>query len=107
MWQVLAQRQPPRHVAATVGVCMKTITKWCSRYLAQDVDGLHDRPRCGAPSRFSVSQRCEVLAIACDNPANYGYPEERMWTLDCLTATVRARVDGPAMSRSSIQRTLS
>lgn len=107
VWQVLVERQPARRVANALGVCVKTVAKWRSRYLAQGVDGLHDRPRSGAPSRFSVGQRCEVLAIACDNPANYGYPEERIWTLDYLTATARARVGGPAMSRSSIQRTLS
>lgn len=106
VWQRFVDGQPAATVASALEVTVKTVYKWCSRYLAEGIDGLRDRPRSGAPSRFTVGQRCEVIAIACDDPANYGYPEGSQWILDRLTETARARVDGAAMSRSSIHRTL-
>jgi len=93
-------------VAKSLHLCVKTVVKWKRRYLTQGVDGLYDRPRSGAPGKFSVGQRCEVLAIACDDPVNYGFAEGTTWALDRLTETATARVEGPTMSRSSIQRTL-
>lgn len=107
VWQRLVDGQPAAAVADRLQVNVKTVNKWCGRYLAEGSAGLHDRERSGAPSRFTVGQRCEVIAIACDEPVNYGYPEGSQWTLDLLTDTARARVDGAAMSRSSIHRTLS
>lgn len=106
VWQVLIEGQSPAAVAESLQVTVKTVRKWCNRYQAGGIEGLRDMYRSGAPSRFTVGQRCEVIAIACDAPANYGHPEATIWTLDLLTVTAGARVDGPVMSRSSVQRTL-
>lgn len=106
VWQRCVERQPSATVAAALQVTVKTVRKWCSRYAAEGLEGLRDRHRCGAPPRFTIGQRCEVIAIACDRPAHYGYPEGTLWTLDRLTETGRVRVDGSPMSRSSVQRTL-
>jgi len=106
VWRILVDKFPAPDVAKSLHLCVKTVMKWTRRYLSQGVDGLYDLPRSGAPRTFSVNQRLEVLAIACDDPVNYGYPEGTTWALDRLTQTANARVEGPAMSRSSIQRTL-
>ena len=106
IWQLFVDGQSAAAVAGALQVTVKTVHKWRRRYLAEGMKGLRDRPRCGAPGRFTVGQRCEVLGIACDAPVNYGYPQGSVWTLDRLTDTARARVAGPPMSRSSIRRTL-
>ena len=106
VWQVLIQGQSPAAVAESLHLTVKTVRKWCHRYQAGGIEGLHDMYRSGAPSRFTVGQRYALIAIACDTPANYGHPDATIWTLDLLTVTAGARVDGPVMSRSSVQRTL-
>lgn len=105
VWQVVVDGQRVRTAARCIGVSTKTVRKWRDRYLAQGTEGLHDRRRIGAPPRFSVSQRCELIAIACDEPAAYGAPGGS-WTLDSLTAAATAHIDAPTMSRSSVHRTL-
>ena len=55
-------------VAETLQVSVKTVRKWRSRFVGSGLDGLHDRPRSGAPPKFEVAQRCEVIATACDEP---------------------------------------
>ena len=107
VWDCLIERHPAADVADALRVTVKTVRKWCKRFLAEGMEGLSDQPRSGAPVRFAAEQRCEVLAIACANPAQYGYPEGTTWTVDLLTETAAAHVTGPVMSRSSIQRTLS
>ncbi|WP_425429493.1 helix-turn-helix domain-containing protein [Desulfoscipio geothermicus] len=62
----------------------KTVRKWRNRFSQSGIDGLHDLPRPGAPIKFDVCQRCEVIAIACDKPKYYGFPEYTHWNLDIL-----------------------
>jgi len=91
-----------QEAAELLGVHPRTVGKWRARFSAQGVPGLHDLPRAGAPSKYTAAQRCEVLAIACDEPRHYGL-EESDWTMSTLTQA--ARPVGP-MSRSSFWRTL-
>ncbi|MHB8392408.1 MAG: IS630 family transposase, partial [Acidobacteriaceae bacterium] len=81
--------------------------KWRQCYLEGGIDGLRDRYRSGRPGVFGVGQRCELIAIACDDPHNYGYPDGFHWTLDMLADTAKREIAAPTMSRSSVQRTLS
>jgi transposase len=102
----LAEGVTAARVAEDLGVSRKMVKKWRSRFRAEGPEGLHDAPRSGRPPRFSVSQRYEVIALACDSPGNYGHAEAPLWTYDLLTEVAAREVEGPAMSRSSIQRTL-
>jgi transposase len=106
IWCLFACDMTPSDVAKSLGVSVKTVRKWQDRYIQEGIAGLFDRPRSGRPGVFDVGQRCEVIALACDDPAHYGYPEGLPWTLDHLTETARMRIEGPPMSRSSIHRTL-
>ncbi len=101
VWQ-LAQGTPPKEVAELLGVHLRTVRKWRGRFAERGVPGLQDLPRSGAPSTYTVTQRCEVLAIACDEPRHYGL-EENDWTVSTLTQAAQSVVP---MSRSSIWRTL-
>lgn len=102
----LADGATAAEVAADLEISLKTVKKWRSRFRSKGPEGLCDASRSGRPSKFSVYQRCEVIALACDEPANYGHGEAREWTHDLLTEVAAREVAGPAMSRSSIWRTL-
>lgn len=93
-------------VAEDLEISVKTVKKWRGRFRAWGPEGLRDRPRSGRPSKFNVCQRCEVIALACDQPKNYGHAEATEWTHDLLTEVAAREVEGPVMSRSSVYRTL-
>lgn len=92
--------------ASDLGVTPKTVRKWAQRFIAGGLPGLEDQPRSGRPPIFSVEQRCDVIAIACDEPKHYGFEGDTHWCLSTLTHAVQAKVDGPPMSRTSVWRTL-
>lgn len=102
----LAEEGLTEHQAATrLGTTEKTVRKWRDRFRRHGLKGLEDAPRSGRPNRYSTGQRCEVIAMACDNPQNYGYQGQERWTYDTLTEAVN-RCAGISMSRSSVVRTL-
>jgi len=105
IWQ-LAEGATLGRVAEALAVSIKTVKKWRARFRAEGLEGLHDQPRSGRPPVFSVAQRYEVIALACDTPANYEHAEVPLWTCDLLTEVAAREVEGPTMSRSSIHRTL-
>ena len=49
IWQVAEDHCSPKTVARTLGVCVKTVRKWCERFRTRGVPGLDDAPRSGAP----------------------------------------------------------
>ncbi|RGR87665.1 helix-turn-helix domain-containing protein [Heyndrickxia coagulans] len=100
------ENKTERQVAENLGISIKTVKKWCDRFIKNRLDGLYDLHRSGAPRKFSVPQRCEVIAIACDQPKNDGFSTYTHWTLGILTKAAAQHVQGPKMSRSSIHRTL-
>lgn len=92
--------------AQKLNTSVTTVRKWGKRYLKSGIAGLKDLPRSGAPVKFSVKQRCEVIAIACDKPENYGHDTYNNWNYNILTDTVNQNTEGPNMSVSSVFRTL-
>jgi transposase len=103
---LFAQGLTAKQVAAKVSTTVKTARKWKKRYVLSGIKGLYDLPRQGAPPKFSVGQRLEIIAIACDFPKNYCIEGYSKWTYNLLTEACRKKVGGPAMSRTSIFRTL-
>lgn len=79
-----AQGLAKKQIAARTSATVKTVRKWEKRYLASGIKGLYDLPRQGAPSKFSVQQRMEIIAIACDSPQNYCIEGYNRWTYDLL-----------------------
>ncbi|QKY71296.1 IS630 family transposase [Lentibacillus sp. CBA3610] len=106
IWQLTQENQTEYQVAENLDISVKTVKKWRNRYAENREGGLYDRYRSGAPAKFNVQQRCEVIAIACDQPWNYGYSTHTHWNLDILSEAAAHNAQGPVMSRSSVQRTL-
>lgn len=106
LWRLLYWQWSVSKVARSLDTTTRTVRKWRDRFAHEGMDGLLDRPRSGAPPKFSAPRRCEVIAIACDEPENYGFVGQTTWTYDTLTEAVNRTVRGWKMSRSSVVRTL-
>ena len=46
-------------------------------------EGLSDRPRSGAPRKFTDEEEARVISLACRTPSEFGLPHSQ-WTLELL-----------------------
>ena len=95
-----------KDIARSLGISARVVGKWQQRYLAKGIDGLKDEFRSGRPSKLTVIQRAEIIAIACDFPRNYGVDTYDTWTIEELTKVANREVEGVNTSTSSVYRTL-
>ena len=65
-------------VAARVGTSTLTVRRWRRRWLTRPhgavLERLHDAPRPVTHAPCSVEQWCQIMALACEPPANSGRP---------------------------------
>jgi len=71
------------HIARELGIQVDTVRLWRDRWVGlQGIDlstlsvaeRLQDAPRPGVKPKFSVEQRCQMAALACEAPAQAGRP---------------------------------
>ena len=97
-------------VAAELGCDRKYVAQWRDRYLARGVEGLKGRPRTGRPSVIGPVSRCEVIAMACGKPSDFGVEHRNRWTTDSLLAAYLERqkdtADLDALGRTTVLRIL-
>jgi transposase len=64
-------------IARELGVCVDTVRSWRGRWISLQaipltelsvVERLTDVPRPGKPSQISAEQRCQMVAMACEQP---------------------------------------
>lgn len=67
-------------VAETVGTTYQTVSSWATRYEAEGLTCLIDKPRPGRPIEFDGRQRAKITALACSEPPE-GYGQ---WHLRLL-----------------------
>jgi transposase len=92
-------------IARRVGVHIDTVRTWRTRYAEQGIDGLKDRRRSGRPPRFTPVQRAQVIALACQLPAEHGVPLSR-WSGAELAGEAVRRGIAEAISAATIARWL-
>src|SRR5690606_12240262 len=76
------------------------------RYEADGLEALKDRVRSGRAPIYSPELRCELIAMACGKPADYGIPARESWTYGSLRDAFVARHPEANVSRSWVVRTL-
>jgi transposase len=103
-------------IAAALHCHPQTVRERLARFNADGLDGLGDRPGSGRPPRLTETERSTIVALAQSTPAGRlqqradgslraDDPEQDAhWTLDALTAAVRAH--GVQVARSQIRRIL-
>jgi transposase len=98
-------------IAAELGVCEDTVSKWRGRFAREGLAGLADRARSGRPARFTPVQVAEVKALARTRPADVGAPLER-WSngelarhaaREGIVATVSASSVGRWLTKDAIR----
>ena len=88
----------------------KYVRKWRDRFIAEGLPGLKTRLRPGRPHRIGAVSRCQVVAMACGTPLDFGVLHRTRWTTDSLLATyMQKQKEVPGldpMSRTSVLRIL-
>jgi transposase len=64
--------------------------KWVRRFNAEGIAGLEDKPRAGAPVTHTEQVRSQVIDLALQKPASFGYPFV-LWTIARLQAAMQER----------------
>jgi putative transposase len=94
-----AQGANNSQIARQEGVTMETVRLWRTRWLgfqAVSLDDLSveerltDAPRPGKPVRITDQQVCQIVALACETPAQTGRPISQ-WTAREIAAEITQR----------------
>ncbi len=91
-------------IAEQIGVCDDTVRKWRRRFAADRLAGLRDAARPGRPRQLPEAVRAEVIAFACQLPAETGVPLSR-WSGPELARELRIRSQ-VRLSTSTVRRWL-
>lgn len=75
-------------------------TKWVRRFNDEGLEGLHDRPRSGAPRTHDEKVRSKLISLALQKPLTLGLPYA-LWTLERLQTEFEER-EGIHLSDSTI-----
>ena len=106
-------------IANELGVDRNTIRLWRSRWLAcgellalvEEEEGeaalenliwiiLADEPRSGGPATFSPQQICQIVALACEAPAEVGIPVTHWTPKELAKEAIRRGIVGSISARS-------
>ena len=85
--QIILLAGEQRLTAAAIAVLVReddqTVRNWLKRYLAEGIDGLHDRPMPGAPPTVTPAYAEQLVAVVRRRPRSLGQPYS-LWTLQRL-----------------------
>jgi transposase len=94
-------------VATLLNIDIKSVRKWRDRFLKEGrIDALIDRQRSGRPSTIDLVTRCEIIAMACGKPFDFGAITRNVWTLSSLHETFIDLHPNYKISRTSILKIL-
>lgn len=67
-----------KEIAEILNATPADVTMWTQRWIESALEPvevrLEDLPRSGAPDKFTPEQWCQIMALACESPEDYGYP---------------------------------
>jgi len=111
---ILALHEEPDSCVLAVAECSghdpKFVRKWRDRYLSEGLEGLKRCLHPGRQPRIGAVSRCQVIAMACGKPIDFGVLYRDTWTTDSLLeAYLQKQEQHPdldPMSRTSVLRIL-
>jgi len=101
-----ADGRPLRAIARDMGLRRATVRKWCRRFACEGIAGLADSARPGRPRLISASQRCLVIATACEDPQAHGLGGHSNWSGSLLAQVLTLTGRITRISARSVQRIL-
>jgi len=113
-----AQNHPHSVISGKMGVSVNTVKTWRNRWgdmyddlcLIMDESKLEqaifvllkDLPRSGTPSKFTATQKNQIVALACDKPRNHGI-EMTDWTFEMLALVAQSKGIVDSISKSQVR----
>lgn len=94
-----SEGQNNAQIGRKIGVTTDAVRKWRGRWVELQTipmeelsieARLRDKPRCGAPGRFSAEQLAQIIALACEEPQASGHPVSH-WTPTAIAAEANQR----------------
>lgn len=80
-------------IAAETGVVRHTVQHWRDRFAAARLAGLVDRPHQPPPRQYGPAIQAQIVVLACQKPADLGWPGQTHWTLTDLAHYIRDHPD--------------
>ena len=71
-------------IAQGLGIARHTAQHWRTRFLAEGLAGLADRPHRPPPRLYGPAIQARVVVLACQAPADLGWPGQSHWTIKDL-----------------------
>lgn len=71
-------------IAAELGIARHTVQHWRVRFAADRLAGLVDRPHQPEPRRYGPAIQAQIVLLACQQPADLGWPGQTHWTINDL-----------------------
>ncbi len=95
-------------IAAALGVSSHTVGHWRTRFAAEGLAGLRDRPHCPPPRRYGPPAQAAIVVLACQAPAELGWAGQTHWSVVDLAQYI---TEHPALklgapSKSTVGRIL-
>ena len=91
-------------IAKMVMMSKRNVQRWINRYNAEDIRGLFDAPRSGAPAKVTKEYKSLLLQVVRRRPRALGLPFS-LWTCERL-ADYLAEETGIRLSRQSVNKYL-
>lgn len=97
------QGKSPAEIAALFGYSVATVRRWLTRYQAEGLEGLYDKPRSGRPRKANDALKDEVEQCLSTRPNALGYLAT-LWTVTLLVTHLASL--GWQVSCSTVRRVL-
>ncbi|WP_295399019.1 helix-turn-helix domain-containing protein [uncultured Thiocystis sp.] len=98
-----------RAISDPLGVIQAEVTTWTKRWIERALDPLAERladlPRSGRPDTITPEQWCQILALACEPPEQYGRPITH-WTSRELAQEAIQQGIVPRLSAGHLRKVL-
>jgi transposase len=101
-----------RKIAGLIDCVPSTVSNWAARWINDPPQNkrllkewFEDRPRSGTPCKFSINQRTQIIALACEKPKVHGLPIAT-WTSEEIRQTAIKKNLVEAISRRHVSRIL-
>ena len=76
--------------AAELGIARHTAQHWRDRFATDRLAGLQDRPHQPDPRQYGPDIQAQIVVLACQPPADLGWPGQTHWTARDLARYIGA-----------------
>jgi transposase len=68
-------------ISGALGIARHTAQHWRTRFVAQRLAGLVDRPHHPLPRLYDASMQARIVTLACQKPADLGWEGQTHWSI--------------------------